>query len=101
MKSLKLIAAVVLPALLLVACEKKVTLDNFNSVNVGMTLSEVEMLLGAGTRQVVEGASISGAGVLGGAAQNSLDTYTWREGTKEISVTLKDGKVISKSHAGL
>ena len=96
-----LLAACFLPAVLLVACEKTVTLDNFNTVAVGMTLDQVENMLGKGELQVIQGGSISAAGVLGGASQSSQETYTWREGNKEISVTMKDGKVISKSHAGL
>lgn len=96
-----LLAACLLPVVLLVACEKKVTLENFDTVTVGMTLDQVENVFGKGELQVVQGSSISGAGILGGAATNSLETYTWRDGNKEISVTMKDGKVISKSHAGL
>ncbi len=95
------LAALVLPLLLLVSCEKKVTLDNYSILKEGMTQAEVETILGKGELQVNSGASISGAGVLGGATQNSLDTYTWREGTKEISVTFKDGKVASFSNGGL
>jgi len=95
------LAAFLVPALLLVACEKKVTLDNYNAIKVGMTQAEVENMLGKGELQVNSGASISGAGVLGGATQNSLDTYTWREGQKEISVTFKDGKVFTSSNGGL
>jgi hypothetical protein len=81
----------------LTGCENKVSQENLDKITLGMTKGEVEGILGAGTRQVVQGMSISGGGVAGGSGTSSLDTYTWKLGTREVSITFKDGKVMSKS----
>ncbi len=78
-------------------CESKVNQDNWDKITAGMTQSQVEGILGLGTKQEIQGTSISGAGMAGGAARNSLDTYLWKMGTKEVSITFKDGKVMSKN----
>jgi hypothetical protein len=87
---------------LLSGCEEKLNDANFNAINTGMTLSEVEKILGGkGEKQEITGVSISAAGV-GGSARGSGDqyTYVWKDNNKEISVTTQGGKVISKGKAG-
>ncbi len=81
----------------LTGCESKVNQENWDKITMGMTQGEVEGILGPGTRQEIQGTSISGAGIAGGAARNSLDTYLWKMGTKEVSITFKDGKVMAKN----
>jgi hypothetical protein len=78
-------------------CESKVNQDNWDKITMGMTQGDVEGILGPGTKQEIQGTSISGAGVAGGAARNSLDTYLWKMGTREVSITFKDGKVMAKN----
>lgn len=88
--------------LLCTGCEEKISDANFNAINTGMTLSEVEKILGGkGERQEISGVSISAAGV-GGSSRGSGDqfTYVWKVNNKEISVTTQGGKVISKGKAG-
>lgn len=89
--------------LLCSGCEEKISDANFNAINTGMTLSEVEKILGGkGERQEISGVSISGAGIAG-SSRGSGDqfTYVWKNnGNKEISVTTQGGKVISKGKAG-
>lgn len=82
---------------MLAGCESKVNQDNWDKITMGMTQGEVEGILGPGTKQEIQGTSISGAGIAGGAARNSLDTYLWKMGTKEVSITFKDGKVMAKN----
>ena len=106
------LAALLTPALLATAvlttslastgCEEKITAASYTRITQGMTLSEVEKILGKGEKQEISGVGISGAGVAGGSATSSLTTYVWRKGTKEISVTFgADNKVMSTSKAGL
>ena len=88
--------------LFLSACGEKINDEGFNAINTGMTLGEVEKILGAkGEKQEISGVSISAAGV-GGSSRGSGDqyTYVWKDNNKEISVTTQGGKVISKGKAG-
>lgn len=90
--------------LVLGGCGDKLNDENYNAITVGMTKGEVEKLLGeSGERQEVSGVSISAAGVAGGSRSSGDQfTYVWKSsnGVKEISITTKDGKVISKSKVG-
>lgn len=91
--------AVVLVAFGVAACEQKVTVENLEKVKVGMTKGQVEVLLGKGEEQQSGGVGISGAGIAGGSSGSGGQvTYTWRKGNTELSVTYKDGKVVSTSH---
>lgn len=88
--------------LFLSACGEKINDEGFNAINTGMTLGEVEKILGAkGEKQEISGVSISAAGV-GGSSRGSGDqyTYVWKDNNKEISVTTQGGKVITKGKAG-
>ncbi len=88
--------------LLCSGCEEKINDANFNAITTGMTLSEVEKILGGkGEKQEISGVSISAAGV-GGSSRGSGDqyTYVWKDNNKEISVTTQGGKVINKGKAG-
>ena len=76
----------------LAGCESKITDENFALVKAGMTQNEVEKSLGKGKDETPEGTSISGAGIAtskGGA----LEIIRYKDGTKSIVVTYKDGKV--------
>lgn len=89
-------------ALFLSGCNEKINDEGFNAINTGMTLSEVEKVLGGkGEMQETSGVSISGAGIVGSSRGNGDQyTYVWKDGTKEISITTQGGKVINKSKAG-
>lgn len=81
-------------------CEEKITQEKLVQVLPGMTLDQVEKVLGGkGTRQEVSGMSISGAGI-GGTNTSSQEIYVWKENRKEISVTMGGGKVVSVNRAG-
>lgn len=89
-------AAVVTP---MAGCEEKVSADKFALLSQGMTLHDVEKVMGGkGERQEVSGMSVSAAGVAGGAT-STQEIWVWKAGRKEISVTMVGGKVgaIAKS----
>lgn len=97
-----LAAGLLVGASLLAGCEKKVTMSNFDQVQNGMTLSEVEAILGKGEKQAQGGVNISSSGLLSGSkGPSNQEVFRWVEGRAEITVTLQDGKVIMKNSAGL
>ncbi len=83
--------------LLLVACEQKITQANFDQITNGMTLTQVERLLGSGTDDTpAAGYGISGAGALSSKPAEEK-TYVWKGKGFRIVVKFKDGKVVEKS----
>lgn len=76
-------------------CENKITEANYAQIKPGMTIEQVEAILGPGERQEVGGMSISGAGVAGGAAINSQATYLWKSRDMTITVVCEGGKVLT------
>jgi len=77
----------------LVACESKVTQANLDRIKPGMTIQEVERILGKGEPQESSGMSISGAGVAGSSHQSSQNIYIWKTPKMEITVICEGGKV--------
>ena len=77
--------AIVLAALLLTACGSKISTENFERIQTGMTQKEVVAILGDPT----ETSAVSIAGLSGGMA-------TWREGNTVISVQFVNDKVQAK-----
>jgi hypothetical protein len=103
MKSSRALAAAFLLALApLAGCEQNITDENFDRIQAGVTTHEQakDILGGEGTAEDVSGAEISGAGVLGGSGAPKVRTYTWKEGDKQVILTIADGKVVSKSKRG-
>ncbi|MDX2131108.1 MAG: hypothetical protein SFY69_03530 [Planctomycetota bacterium] len=90
-------AVAALCLVVLVSCDDKATPENYEKVTIGMTMGQVQGILGKGEVQDVGGMSISGAGVAGGSSQNSQVTWTWKNGNTEMSVTFDKGKVVNKS----
>ena len=83
--------------LLLVACSK-VSEENYDKVTTGMTLSQVERILGKGDQDTTGGVSISSGGVMGGSssANSRRQTYTWKDGQKQVVIEFMDDKVLNK-----
>lgn len=98
MKNTWLLVPVAAIVCTLPGCTNKVTLENYEKVQVGMTQGQVEGILGKGEVGTSVGMSISGAGVAGSSG-GSVAVYTWKNKNLEISVTYKDGKVLMKSHS--
>lgn len=93
------IAVVAFAGLVLPGCDKKVTIENYDKITIGMTFGEVEGFMGKGEKQEITGTGISAAGIAS-ATRSLQDTYTWREGPKEMSVTIVADRVVGKSKAG-
>jgi hypothetical protein len=94
--------------LLLPACIKnKVTKANFEKIKDGMTLADVEKILGKGTKE--EGGDGSNvAGQFGVAIESAPKVggggaiYKWERGVSGITVYFnKEGKVVNKRSEGL
>ena len=96
MKSFRILTGLALIGLLLaglVGCSK-ITKENYDKIETGMTLAEVEGILGKGT----EKAGIAGAvGDLTGAGK----VMTWGDEEKSITVTFANDKVTVKAQNGL
>lgn len=87
----------VLSLLLLTGCEEKITQSNFDKITNGMTLTQVEKLLGSGTDDTpAAGYGVSYGGVLGSKAAEEK-VFVWKGKGFRIIVKLKDGKVVEKS----
>lgn len=78
----------------LVGCGSDVSRENYEKIQTGMTLEEVEAILGPGERTAGAGGAF---GDIGGSAQ----VYQWVEGEKTITVAFVNGEVISKLQEGL
>jgi hypothetical protein len=93
--------------LALTGCGKsKITQENYDKITNGMTLKEVEAILGEGTSQGGDGANVAaqfGVDVTGGVQSSAPSTvdYVWEKGKKSITVTFKGGKVVGKRKDGL
>jgi len=77
-----------------VGCGSKVSKDNYDKVAVGMSVADVEAILGKGTEDA------SGAGSIG-KLSGSGKIMTWTDGEKSITVTFLNDKVSVKAQKGL
>lgn len=87
-----LIAPLVVVALLLagpVGCSAKVTRDNYDRIADGMTVDEVEDVLGASGDRM-------SAGIAVGDLELTGEKYEWRSGDARIIVIFKDGRAVAK-----
>jgi hypothetical protein len=88
------VLAVAFVAAVLAGCAAKVSMENYDKVAKGMTLAEVEGLLGKGEKQASAGLSIGSFGA-------SVETIVWKADDKQITVQFVDGKVVMKMQTGL
>ena len=72
----------------------RVTKDNYTEIKTGMTLDEVESILGSGTEQSSSDASFGGISI-------DMKSMVWQDEDKIISIIFSHGKVQSKSQIGL
>jgi len=102
-------SVVVILVLFTSGCGSKLNTSNYERVRTGMTLAEVEAILGKGSEDAesqvsVPSQSISIPGV-GSASIAGMSTsakvVSWKDGNRVIAVTLMDGKVASKTQVGL
>jgi hypothetical protein len=106
-------AAVVALLALVAGCSgnKKLTRANYDKINAGMTLAEVEQLLGGpgeqqgGDLATAEGSRVAGAVGIGdmqsmSQPRSKTKTYKWGSSSKWITVTFLDGKVAPANFKG-
>jgi hypothetical protein len=94
---------ILLICLLLPACQSKVTKANYEKVKEGMSLEEVEKILGKGSKETGDGSNVAGqfgialpsAPVSGGG-----DVYTWEGSNSTIRLTFRDGKLAHRQAMG-
>ena len=93
--------AVLVPFLFLAACEQKVNDANYKKIAAGMSLNEVQTILGKGEKLVQEGQGIESYGVGSpGKANKDQDVWMFKEDSREITITVKAGKVIDMNKRG-
>lgn len=92
----------VVSVLFLGGCNEKLTDENYDRLTVGMFYSEVEGIIGEGTREDSGGYGISGAGIPTGSnsGDSKQQTFTWDEGDKKLIIVFNNGKLQSKSKMG-
>jgi hypothetical protein len=86
-------------ALAITGCQSKVTKANFDKIEDGMTIKQVEKILGEGT-QHGDGSGVAAQfGVDVGVARggNKGQMFTWESDKNTITVHFVDGMVKSKS----
>jgi hypothetical protein len=100
-------AAFVAAAAFLAGCGASFDDETYDRIQPGMTLEEVEEILGAGEKQESGGYGIASSGLLTGVTVNQATTtetvYLWKEGGyggKQIVVKFVEGKVASKTKQG-
>ena len=86
-------ALVLLP--LLVACENKITEENYAKLETGMTIAQVEAILGSGTDDTAGGYDIGGGGLVSGSGRSTRKTYSWDGEDFDIIVDFDEGEVIA------
>ena len=92
----KFITTFLISAMILVACSGKINMDNYNKISNGMTVEEVEQILGEGESNASSNFDL---GEYGGTI--SSEVMTWQSGTKVITITFTNGRVEFKAQAGL
>lgn len=80
--------------MMIVGCGSKVTKDNYDKIKEGMTLKQVEDILGKGEAQAGGGVEVPGVSA-------SAKVYQWSDGDKTITVTFLNDKVTAKAQTGL
>ena len=83
-------------AFFLISCAGKITKDNYEKISNGMSVSEVESILGKGVSQASSNVNL---GDFGGNI--SSEVITWQKGMNIISITFSNGKVLAKAQSGL
>lgn len=89
-------SAIISLSIFLVSCSGKLNKDNYDKISNGMSVSQVESILGKGESQASSSVDL---GEYGGNV--SSEVMTWQSGTKVISITFSNGKVMAKAQNGL
>lgn len=80
----------------LCSCSGKINSENYEKISNGMSKTQVESILGEGESNASSSVDL---GEYGG--NTSAEVMTWQSGTKVITITFSNGKVMSKAQSGL
>jgi hypothetical protein len=83
-------------SLFLFSCSGKLNKNNYDKISNDMSISQVESILGKGESQASSNVDL---GEYGGNI--SSEVMTWQSGTRVISITFSNGKVMAKAQNGL
>lgn len=98
------VALVVVVCLMIPACgNSKLSKANLDKIQDGMSLTEVEDILGKGNKKVVDGINFTLVPVPGKGSLSVATTYTWESGEKKITIDFvgEPLKVARKTASGL
>jgi len=87
----------------LTACEQKLTDTAYEALTPGMSLSQVERVLGGSGDEDSQGGygiDASGLGSRSKGTPANEKTYIWKEKDRLIRVTFRDDKMIDKGRSG-
>lgn len=95
-------AAAIAACVLIAGCGDKINDENYAKIQPGMSLSEVQKILGSGEQDTTGGVSIGSGGTVGSsnAANSSRTTFFFKDGDRQIIVEFKDLKVTSARKLG-
>jgi hypothetical protein len=90
-------------ALIFVGCEAKLTSENYARIKPGMTLAEVQTVLGSSGREDSSptGMTINDAGIAGSSKESDERIFLWEEDGVAFTVVFKDDKVVETRQSGL
>lgn len=91
-----LISSYLFILIFLASCSGKINKDNYNKITNGMTISQVESILGKGESLASSDVNLGDYG-----GKISSEVITWEDGTNIISITFSNGEVMSKVQSGL
>jgi hypothetical protein len=89
--------------LLVTGCKSKITKENYDKITVGMSLEDVQKILGKGEKETGDGSNVAGQfGVAVGGAPTvgGGDVYVFENNKVTLRITFKQGKVVHKDHKG-
>ncbi len=91
---MKRIVTIILSCLFLAGCGSPINKSNYERIENGMTISQVEGILGKGSEQASSDASFAGMSM-------SAKQMVWQEGNQIITITFMNDKVQGKAQVGL
>lgn len=95
-KLIQTFTVVVFSTVILMGCSGKINKDNYSKISNGMSISQVESILGEGESNASSSIDL---GEYGGNIRSEV--MTWQSGMKVITISFSNGKVMTKAQYGL
>jgi hypothetical protein len=102
MRALPVFVFFALLGLVSAGCKSKVTKDNYDKIVEGMTLKEVENILGEGKQQS-DGSGVAaqvGVNLQGAGGGGNAQAFVWESDNAKITVYFVNGAVKTKTKTG-